>query len=121
MDGILFDDRLDAGRRLAESYTGPTEDVVVFGIARGGVPVGYPLAIHLTAVLDVITARKLPIPWSPEMGFGAIVPDGTTVLNDEVVRSTGWGPTRSKRSRARSSRRSTGVRESTVADASKSR
>ncbi len=91
MDGILFDDRLDAGRRLAESYAGPTEDVVVFGIARGGVPVGYPLAIHLTAVLDVITARKLPIPWSPEMGFGAIVPDGTTVLNDEVVRSTGLG------------------------------
>ena len=89
MDGTLFDDRIDAGRRLAQDYDGPTDNVVVYGIARGGVPVGYPLAVHLEAPLDVITARKLPIPWSPEMGFGAIVPDGTRVLNDEVVRSMG--------------------------------
>src|SRR5665647_2998947 len=92
MDGIMFDDRIDAGRQLAADYSGPTEDVVVFGIARGGVPVGYPLAVNLKATLDVITARKLPIPWSAEMGFGAIVPDGTRVLNDEVVRSTGLRP-----------------------------
>jgi len=89
MDGILFQDRIDAGRRLAERYPGPTDDMVVFGIARGGVPVAYPIASRFNAVLDVITVRKLPIPWSPEMGFGAIAPDGTSVLNERVVRETG--------------------------------
>jgi putative phosphoribosyl transferase len=83
-----FDDREQAGRMLAEAYGGPT-DLVVMGIARGGVPVGYPMARRFNSVLEVITARKLPIPWSPEMGFGAVAPDGSTVLNRQVVHSMG--------------------------------
>jgi putative phosphoribosyl transferase len=89
MDETVFSDREEAGRLLAEQYDGPTDDLVVLGIARGGVAVAYPVAITLGAPLDVITARKLPIPWSPEMGFGAIAPDGTVELNREVVRSFG--------------------------------
>lgn len=85
MDGAIFFDRLEAGRRLAEAYSGPREDVVVLGIARGGVPVGYPIAEDLGAALDVVTARKLPVPWSPETGFGAVAPDGSMVLNQEVL------------------------------------
>lgn len=92
MDGALFSDRLDAGRRLAELYDGPRDEVVVLGIARGGIPVGYPIATDLDAVLDVVTARKLPIPWSPEMGFGAIAPDGSMVLNEELMPSLGLSP-----------------------------
>jgi putative phosphoribosyl transferase len=87
LDGTIFSDRLDAGRRLAGLYDGPREDVVVLGIARGGIPVGYPIATDLGTVLDVVTARKLPIPWSPEMGFGAIAPDGSMVLNDALMPS----------------------------------
>lgn len=85
MDRILFTDRVDAGRRLAELYDGPRRNVVVMGIARGGIGVGYPIATNLGTTLDVVTARKLPIPWSPEMGFGAIAPDGSTVLNEELL------------------------------------
>lgn len=85
MDGVRFKDREDAGRRLADEYGGPREDVVALGIARGGIPVAYPIARELGGVLDVVTARKLPIPWSPEMGFGAIAPDGSLVLNEEVT------------------------------------
>lgn len=92
MDGALFSDRLDAGRRLAELYDGPRDEVVVLGIARGGIPVGYPIATDLDAVLDVVTARKLPIPWSPEMGFGAIAPDGSMVLNEELMPSLRLSP-----------------------------
>lgn len=92
MDGALFSDRLDAGRRLAELYDGPRDEVVVLGIARGGIPVGYPIATDLDAVLDVVTARKLPIPWSPEMGFGAIAPDGSLVLNEELMPSLRLSP-----------------------------
>jgi putative phosphoribosyl transferase len=84
---ILFSDREEAGRRLAESYQGPREDVVVLGIPRGGLPVGYPLAQSVGGILDVIVVRKLPVPYSPEAGFGAIAPDGSTVINEEMMRS----------------------------------
>lgn len=82
----MFKDREDAGRRLAESYRGPRDDVVVLGIARGGLPVGYPLAASLGGTLDVIVVRKLPIPGNPEAGFGAIAPDGSMVINEEMLR-----------------------------------
>lgn len=89
MDETVFAGREEAGRLLADRYDGPTDDLVVLGIARGGVATAYPIALRFGAPMDVVTARKLPIPWSPEMGFGAIAPDGSVVLNDEVVRSFG--------------------------------
>jgi putative phosphoribosyl transferase len=82
---VLFDNREEAGQRLAESYQGPREDLVVLGIPRGGLPVGYPLAASTKGKLDVIVVRKLPIPYNPEMGFGAIAPDGSIVINERVM------------------------------------
>lgn len=83
---ILFMDREDAGRKLSEAYSGPSSDLVVLGIPRGGVPVGFHLAGELDGELDVIVVRKLPIPSNPEAGFGAIAPDGSLVLNDDMLR-----------------------------------
>ena len=31
-----------------------------------------------------VAPRKLPIPWEPEAGFGAVTPEGTVVLNEEM-------------------------------------
>jgi putative phosphoribosyl transferase len=87
---VLYKDRLDAGKKLAEKlkkYKG--KDVFIFAIPRGGVPVGYEVAKFLEAPLDVIVARKLHIPWNPEAGFGALAPDGTAVLNEEMVADFG--------------------------------
>ena len=92
MERTVFVDRIDAGQQLADAYDGPADNLAVLGIARGGVPIGYPIARHFNAPLEVVTARKLPIPSSPEMGFGAIAPDGTRSLNREVVRSFGISP-----------------------------
>jgi putative phosphoribosyl transferase len=39
--------------------------------------------------MDLTIPRKLPIPYNPEAGFGAVTPDGTVVLNDEMVRYLG--------------------------------
>lgn len=88
MDSELFRSRADAGKRLAErllDYEG--EDVIVLAIPRGGVPVGCEVAKRLNAELDVIIPRKIPIPWNPEAGFGAITADGTIVLNQRMVSS----------------------------------
>ena len=88
MDFEMFRDRGDAGRRLAErlrEYEG--KDAVVLAIPRGGVPVGYEIAVRLGADFDIIIPRKIPIPWNPEAGMGAITADGTMVLNEGMIKS----------------------------------
>ena len=47
------------------------------------------IAAALNAELDLIVCRKIPLPLSPEGGFGAITDDGTMVLNEEIVRAHG--------------------------------
>ena len=81
----VFDDRLDAGNHLARSYAGPRKNAMVLGIPRGGIPVGYPLAKAISGHLDTIVVRKLPIPHNPEAGFGAVAPDGSLVLNQDML------------------------------------
>ncbi|MEU6576789.1 phosphoribosyltransferase family protein [Streptomyces sp. NPDC046805] len=90
---MRFEDRTDAGRRLArrlEQLRG--EDVVVLGLPRGGIPVAYEVAEALEAPLDVLVVRKLGVPWQPELGFGAIGELGVRVLNEDVIRDAGLTP-----------------------------
>ena len=68
---------------------GPQESSVVLALPRGGVPVGEPVAVALGAPLSLVLVRKLPIPISPEMGFGAVTIDGTSILNERVVSEYG--------------------------------
>lgn len=82
----LFQDRSDAGRRLAARLVHLRgEDPIVLGLPRGGVPVAAEVARALGAPLDVIVVRKLGVPSHPELGMGAIGEDGVRVLNDDVV------------------------------------
>jgi putative phosphoribosyl transferase len=46
---------------------------VILGLARGGVPVGYEIAIALHAPLDAVLVRKIGVPWQRELALGAIV------------------------------------------------
>lgn len=86
----MFKDRLHAGRELAKKLRGYRgRDVIVLAIPRGGVPVAYSIALELNAVLDVIVPRKIPIPWNPEAGFGAVTVDGEIVLNKDLVSRIG--------------------------------
>ena len=84
---MLFMDRRDAGRRLAERLRDHAgEDVVVVGLPRGGVPVAFEVARALAAPLDVIVVRKLGVPFQPELGMGAIGEGGVRIINERVVR-----------------------------------
>src|SRR5437763_4224486 len=83
-----FRDRSEAGRVLAEQlkeYAG-RPDVVVLALPRGGVPVGYEIAVALHAPLDVFLVRKLGLPGHEELAMGAIATGGVRVLNPDVVR-----------------------------------
>lgn len=82
----LFDDRVDAGRQLAERLQYLRgQDIVVLGLPRGGVPVAFEVAKALRAPLDVLVVRKLGVPFQPELAFGAIGEGDVRVLNESVV------------------------------------
>ena len=77
----MFIDRTDAGIQLGKAllqYKGP--DTIVLAIPRGGVEVGYQVAKALEAPLSLIISRKLPLPYNPEAGFGAVAEDGSIWL-----------------------------------------
>jgi putative phosphoribosyl transferase len=85
-----FEDRRDAGRRLAGKLSRfEDERPVVFALPRGGVPVGYEISRALQAPLDVFVSRKLGAPDQPEFGIGAVAAGGVRVLNEDVVRRLG--------------------------------
>ncbi len=86
----VFKDRTHAGELLAKKLLRyKEEDIIVLAIPAGGVPVGYTIAVNLGLPLDLIVVRKLPIPYNPEAGFGALTTDGTVVLNEPVVEEIG--------------------------------
>ena len=86
---MLFVDRADAGRHLAQRLRHLRgADVTVLGLPRGGVPVAFEVAEELHAPLDVIVVRKLGVPFQPEYGFGAIGEGGVRIVDDGVVRLT---------------------------------
>ena len=87
---MLFVDRADAGRQLGETLVArlprlKDQRPIVLGIPRGGVIIGREVARALAAPLDVIVARKLGAPGHEELGIGAVAPDGTRVLDDDIV------------------------------------
>ncbi len=85
---MLFQDRAEAGRFLAEKLGdfANRPDVIVLALPRGGLPVGFEVARALNAPLDVFLVRKLGMPGQEELAIGAIAMGGVRVLNYEVVR-----------------------------------
>ena len=64
-------------------------DAVVYGLARGGVPVAAEVSRALDLPLDVIVVRKVGAPGNPELAVGAITSVGGLVVNDRVASSMG--------------------------------
>src|SRR5207237_7330827 len=60
-------------------------DVVVLGLPRGGIPVGYEVARGLGGPLDVFVVRKLGVPGQEELAMGAIATGGVRIVNRDVV------------------------------------
>jgi putative phosphoribosyl transferase len=92
----VFADRRDAGQQLArllEDYR-TRKDVVVLGLARGGVPVAFEVARALEAPLEVFTVRKIGAPGQEELAMGAIATGGAVVMNYQVVDQLGITPGR---------------------------
>jgi len=86
---VIFEDRVDAGEKLAKAlvdYSGA--DAVILAIPRGGVIVGEVVARQLGVPLDVVVPRKIGAPGNPELGLGAIAP-GVRVIDPRMVEMLG--------------------------------
>ena len=86
---MIFEDRVDAGEKLAKAlvdFSGA--DAVILAIPRGGVIVGEVVARQLGVPLDVVVPRKIGAPGNPELGLGAIAP-GVRVIDPRMVEMLG--------------------------------
>ena len=82
-----FVNRREAGEELATNLTAYANrpDVLVLALPRGGVPVGFAVALALHVPLDVFLVRKLGVPGHEELAMGAVASGGVRVLNSDVV------------------------------------
>jgi putative phosphoribosyl transferase len=86
----MFKNRFDAGSQLSEllkKFLGTKS--CLLAIPRGGIEVGYPIALSLKRPLDVIIPRKIPSPDNPELAIGAVTIDGGIEINQVLVEDLG--------------------------------
>ncbi|MFO0606019.1 MAG: phosphoribosyltransferase [Polyangiales bacterium] len=89
----MFKDRSEAGRALAHSLQQLRDRApVIVALPRGGVPVGFEVALALDAPLDVVVARKLGAPGHPEYGIGAVAEGGALYLDTTTIARLGVTP-----------------------------
>lgn len=75
-----YRDRDAGGRALAAALPLDLgDDVLVIGLARGGVETAAAVARSLGAPLDALAVRKVGHPLQPEYGIGAVAPGGDGV------------------------------------------
>jgi len=88
---LKFKDRESAGNILSESLktiikNDERKNTLVLGIPRGGVITADIIARKLRCKFDIIIPRKIRAPSNEEIAIGAIMEDGTTYLNEMIVK-----------------------------------
>ena len=83
----VYQDRLDAGKKLAEELKSyDFESLCILAVPRGGIAVAVPIAQRYNTGLQVLVTRKIGHPESPEFAVGAVMPDGSAVLDGDTLR-----------------------------------
>jgi len=94
MQPVKFQNRTDAGEKLAERLLllkqtqlreRDSQKIIIVGIPRGGVIIADIIASKLGAKLDIVVSRKISAPDNSELAIGAVMPNGSYFLNQEIV------------------------------------
>ena len=95
MQSAIFKNRIDAAEKLAKRLSWLKQDrlkeekkqqsTIILAIPRGGIIIGDIIASELNAKLDVVVSRKIGAPNNPELAIGAVMPDGSYFINQEIV------------------------------------
>lgn len=86
----MFENRQDAGKKLGGKLAAykDKKEVVIFGIARGGVIVAKEVASFLRDSLQVLVIKKIGSPYNPELAVGAVAPQNTVFWDyDSIIRA----------------------------------
>jgi len=92
---LKFKDRVSAANILADTAKSSVKkeaknDILVFGIPRGGVITADTVATRLcVSHFGIIVPRKLTDPDNKEQAIGAIMEDGTTYINEQQISDSG--------------------------------
>jgi putative phosphoribosyl transferase len=81
-EGALFDDRADAGRRLAQALPDDLEHAVVLGTTAGGVEIGAEVAHALHGQLDIVVVAPVWQTAEHEHAVGAAAPGDAVYLRE---------------------------------------
>ncbi|HVX26700.1 MAG TPA: phosphoribosyltransferase family protein [Parafilimonas sp.] len=79
---MIFLDRYDAAMKLVpllEKYK--NEEGVILAVPRGGVPIGYYLAMHFNFPMDLLMTKKIGHPANEEFAIGAVGIEDSIVEN----------------------------------------
>ena len=91
MQSVIFRDRIDAAKKLAERLYWLKDGIqgnrfaasaVIMAIPLGGVVIGDVIASELGVKLDLVVSRKIGAPSNSELAIGAVMPDGSYFLNE---------------------------------------
>jgi putative phosphoribosyl transferase len=80
-----FEDRRQAGHRLAQALPPQPAFTITVGLSRGGIPVAAEVARVLRTPLDLCAVRKIGAPMNPELALGAVASGGIRVFNSDLV------------------------------------
>ena len=83
---MRFKNRLEAGVQLAillQKYA--DDNLVVYALPRGGVPLGVEIAKKLHAPFDLVITKKIGHPGNPEYALCAIAEDGEPICNQDDI------------------------------------
>jgi putative phosphoribosyl transferase len=89
----MYKDRKTAGELLAEKIAERNfGNITLLAVPRGGIIVAAPVAEKLGTRLEVLVTRKIGHPSNPEVAIGAVMADGSAVLDDKLIKIVGISP-----------------------------
>ena len=83
--GLLLAERLKVYIRNAFGSEAKKESFIVLAIPRGGVILGDIIASKLNIEMDIIICKKIGAENNPELAIGAVMADGSYIINEEIV------------------------------------
>lgn len=81
-----FNNRYHAGKELGQKISlTDRENTIIFAIPKGGIPVATVVSYHYSVPLKVLLCKKIYAPHSTQIGIGTLLPDGSVILNKDLI------------------------------------
>ena len=93
--GLLLAERLKVYNRNtfgSEEEEAKKESFIVMAIPRGGVILGDIIASELNIGMDIIICKKIGAQNNPELAIGAVMADGSYIINEEIINRINTSP-----------------------------